>query len=191
MMKASKPQSQSLAIPYYKAAQELASQTYGPNSIICANSAYQLAQCLIVDGQLSESIPQIEEAVRIFETRVGKESENAREASQLLMAVKQAIEQRERGELAKVQNMAKKIGGDPARAKELMNRMQGSASANGKKSVNGDMAASAGAAAAADKTGSRGHLDVDELVQFIQGGDKKGGSGNKGASKKKSGTSKK
>lgn len=158
------------SIPFYKSAQELAKKAYGPNSIIGANSAYQLSQCCIVSGQLSESIPYITEALRIFEGRAGKESEAALEAAQLLAAVRQAVEQKERGESAKVEKLAKRIGSDPARAKELISQMQNSFLAEKKllgtavETENGVISTDR-----KDKTGSRGHLEVDELVLYIEG----------------------
>jgi protein TIF31 len=166
----------------------LADKALGPNSIISANSVYNLGQCFIVENQLSEAIPFLTEAVEIFERRSGKESEMSREASQLLNAVKSAIAQQERGELDKVQKLAKRLGSDPARAKELISRMSGAAGATaGKKAIAGLEQSAEAAKEAADKTGSRGHLDVDELVQFIQGGSgsKKGGSASKSKNPKK------
>lgn len=185
MVKSLRPADQAAPIAYYKAAQELSKKAFGSSSIISGNSAYNLGQCYIVENQLSESVPHLAEAVEIFERRSGKESEMTREAAQLLTAVKSAIAQQERGELDKVQKLAKRLGSDPARAKELISRMTGgNGAAAGKKAIEGLGQSAEAAKEAADKTGSRGHLDVDELVQFIQGGSsKKGVSGGKAAKK--------
>lgn len=200
-MKSFQPQNHLAAVPFFRSAQQLAQKAYGANSIMSANASYQLGQCYIVDGQLAESIPYIEEALRIFELRHGKEGDHTRDASQLLSVVKSAIEQEAKGELEKVQKLAKRIGADPARAKELINKMQTSTTSSfgrrgGRSSAqiaaDDAVEASNGAVKAAkDTTGSRGHLDVDDLVLYIEGGQKKGAStGNKAGKAKKSGSKK-
>lgn len=172
----------------------MASKALGPNSVIAAQSVYNLGQCHIVDNQLSEALPFLTAAAEIFTRRGGADSENAREAKQLVQAVTSAIAQKERGELDKVQKLAKRLGSDPARAKELISRMTGGGvggSAASKKAIDGLAQSDEAVKEANDKTGSRGHLDVDELVHFIQGGSErktttssKGKAGKKGAGKR-------
>lgn len=200
MMKGFDPQNQLAAVPFFKSAQALAQKAYGANSIMSANASYQLGQCYIVDGRLAESVPYIEEALRIFELRHGKEGDHTRDASQLLSVVKTAIEQEAKGELEKVEKLAKRIGADPARAKELISRMQststGSLRRSGRPSaqITADDAVQASnntVKAAKDTTGSRGHLDVDDLVLYIEGEKKKSStSTSKGGKSKKNGSKK-
>lgn len=200
MMKGFDPQNQLAAVPFFRSAQALAQKAYGSNSIMSANASYQLGQCYIVDGRLAESVPYIEEALRIFELRHGKEGEHTRDASQLLSVVKTAIEQEAKGELEKVEKLAKRIGADPARAKELISRMQstsaGSSLRRGGRS-SAQMAAdeaveasSNNVKAAKDTTGSRGHLDVDDLVLYIEGEQKKASTSSKSGKSKKGGSKK-
>lgn len=201
MVKSFQPQNHLAAVPFFRSAQGLAQKAYGANSIMSANASYQLGQCYIVDGQLAESIPYIEEALRIFELRHGKEGDHTRDASQLLSVVKTAIEQEAKGELEKVQKLAKRLGADPARAKELINKLQGPSSSSfarrgGRSSAqiaaDDAVQASNGAVTSAkDTTGTKGHLDVDDLVLFIEGGQKKSStSGSKSGKSKKNGSKK-
>lgn len=188
MVKTLRPADQAAPIAYYKAAEEIATKAFGPNSVISTQAVYHLGQCHIVENQLSDALPYLTKAAAMFTRRSGAESESAREANQLLAAVKGAIAQQERGELDKVQKLAKRLGSDPARAKELISRMTGSSGASnaaGKKAIAGLAQGQEEARAANDRTGSRGHLDVDELVQFIQGG-----SGSSSAKKGAAGKSK-
>jgi hypothetical protein len=78
------------------------------------------------------------------------------------------MEQKERGELEKVQKLAKRLGSDSARAKELMSRMGGS-TARKLPTAASSQAPGDSVQAVENRTGSRGHLAVDELVQFIEG----------------------
>lgn len=201
-MRGFQPQNHLAAVPFFRSAQELAKKAYGSNSIMSANAAYQLGQCYIVDGQLAASVPYIEEALRIFELRHGKDGDHTRDASQLLGVVKTAIEQEAKGELEKVQKLAKRIGADPARAKELINKLQGSSSSGLRRGVRSSAQVAADDAvqasngtvkAAKDTTGIRGHLDVDDLVLFIEGGSAKktsSSTGGKGGKSKKNGNKK-
>lgn len=201
MIKTFQPQNHLAAVPFFRSAQALAQKAYGANSIMSANASYQLGQCYIVDGQLAASIPYIEEALRIFELRHGKEGDHTRDATQLLNVVKTAIEQEAKGELEKVQKLAKRIGADPARAKELISKLQGSSTSSfarrgGRSSAqiaaNDAVQASNGAVKAAkDTTGTKGHLDVDDLVLFIEGGQKKASTSGGKSGKSKKGVSKK
>lgn len=203
MIKTFQPQNHLAAVPFFRSAQALAQKAYGSNSIMSANASYQLGQCYIVDGQLAASIPYIEEALRIFELRHGKEGDHTRDATQLLTVVKTAIEQEAKGELEKVQKLAKRIGSDPARAKELISKLQGSSSTSSSFARRGGNSRSSAQIAAddavkasngtikaaKDTTGTKGHLDVDDLVLFIEGGQKKASTSGTGSSK--SGKSKK
>lgn len=193
MMKSARPDNPLAAVPFFKSAQGLANKAYGPNSIISANSAYQVAQCYIVNSQLAESVPYIEQAAKIYELRMGKESDSAREAQQLLNVVKSAVDQKEKGELEKVEKLAKRLGADPARAKELISKMQNGTSLNRtnrssmQQAANDTVAASNGAVKKSkDSTGTRGHLDVDDLVLYIEGGSKKSSTTAKNGKTKKS-----
>jgi protein TIF31 len=209
MMKSINPQNQVAAIPFFKSAQELAKRAYGTDSIMSANSSYQLGQCYIINSQLAESVPYIAEANRIFELRMGKEGDLTRDSSQLLAVVKTAIEQEQKGELEKVEKLAKRLGSDPARAKELISRIQNSSSSSSSSQAFGRRAGGGGRSSAQiaaddavnasngaikaekDTTGIRGHLDVDDLVLYIEGGQKKTSLGKSSSSKGKKSANKK
>lgn len=124
-----------------------------------------------MSGELAESEPYLAEALRVYESRMGADSESTREAGNLLSAVKQAALQRERSDLDRVEKLAKRIGSDPARARELMARV-GASGASRALLDKSQASNGVNSPATDDRTGSRGHLEVDELVKFIQGNDK-------------------
>lgn len=170
MLKNSKDNASISAIPFYQASRRIATSIYGPNALLTGNSAYQLGQCYVIGSQLQAAVPYLDEAVSVYEARLGPDSENAKEARQLQAAVKQTALQKERSDLEKVEKLAKRLGSDPARAKELMDRMSRVSSSKAAPELTNGAAAEL---KANDKTGSRGHLELDELVKFIQGNEGK------------------
>ena len=149
-------------------AQTSAAQTVGPTHIQNGQALHQLAQAYFLAGDISSALATSERAFAVFEQRLGADHGQTREMGknvELLRAVVENVErQKEAGKAAK------------ERQTERLRLVQAKVAG----STRGRLASAgqnveAGLEVEASRIGERGHLDVDELVRFIQGPGKTGG----------------
>ena len=130
----------------------------------------QLANAQALSGDLITSRETAGQASELFNLRLGKFDEKTVEAANLHEVLTKAILNKERGEQAKVGRLARRLGLDEERAKQLM--------AKGAKEPTVAKTTEDSAAIAVQQlvAPSMGHLPLDELVSFIQG-QQQGGAG--------------
>lgn len=164
---------------------ELSTKVFGPTSIQVASTHNLLCQTLFCIQDLEGATANAEAAYKIYSERLGEEDSSTAEAKALLDAFKNHAAQTA---LAEAQN-ARRVASIPAAAAAATNsnsrrilQQQGpsaassavpSSSSRSKRLTSQEMAQraqqSADAAAADPNIGSRGHLEIDDLVAFVGG----------------------
>jgi protein TIF31 len=169
---------------------ELASQVFGPSSIQVASTHNLLCQTLFCVQDLEGATVNAEAAYKIYLERLGESDPSTEEAKQLLDAFKTHAAQTA---LAEAQN-ARRVASIPAAAaaassssRRMLQQQAPVSSATApsarrnQRLTSQEMAQRAQTTAAAPAAGagesgigSRGHLEIDDLVKFVGGqGDRK------------------
>ena len=144
---------------------------FGPNHIQTAQSQHQLTQAHFLAGDINAALESAKAALPIFEKTVGKEHPQTKEVMrnvEVLSSVADNVErQKALGDQARARQL-ERLHATQSRVGGLRRRlgMPAGTTVNGT-SVNGSKP---NGIEAPSKIGTRGHLDVDELVNFIQGG---------------------
>jgi len=178
------------------AAHDSTSKLFGPEHIQTGQSLHQLTQAHFLAGDIPAALAASEESYAIFEKRLGAEHGQTKEVFrnvELLRAVVENVErQKAAGAQAKERQMERlqaaqsKVGGAGVRRRLGPTMPQAPSSAGPGPSTTATTAAATttmdeAVAAAQSKIGEKGHMDVDELVKFIQGGPTKNTSRGKNA----------
>lgn len=189
-------------------ASDLTTRQFGAEHLTTAQSLHQLTQAKFLVGDIPGAFTTSQQAYDIFKARLGEEHAQTKEVGrnvELLKAVVENVERQKAANEAQKKAQAERLHAAQARVGGLARFRRlgaGATTANGAgaSSVNGNgdgvvaaakaESSASGAAAAAveadadaenSRIGERGHLDVDELVKFIQGGGASvGGAGGKG-----------
>ena len=156
------------------------SELFGQEHIQTAQSLHQLTQAHFLAGDIPSALAASEKALNIFESRLGKEHSQTKEVARNVELLRAVVENVEKQKVAGVPSRERqverlhaaqaRVGGGSVR------RRLGSSLAGANGSSNATPGASAVTvpadeiAASSSRIGERGHLDVDELVKFIQGG---------------------
>ena len=157
---------------------------FGSNHIQTGQSLHQLTQAHFLAGDITSALASAKQALPIFEKALGAEHPQTKEVAkniELLSTVADSVERQ-------------KAIGAQARDRQLdrLHALQGRSSNTGIRRRLGPIGAASSAkvlsaingnavngvmtvAEEKSKIGARGHLDVDELVNFIQGGESKSG----------------
>lgn len=176
------------------AAHNSTSELFGAEHIQTAQSLHQLTQAHFLAGDIPAALAASEKALAIFEKRLGADHTQTKEVSRNVELLRAVVENVERQKAAGAQAREKqlerlhaaqaRVGGSSVKRRLGSTLTQG-ADPTGKPGPGPSTSANSEAAAAAvaekSRIGERGHLDVDELVQFIQGGPTKSASRGKNA----------
>lgn len=175
-------QGHAAAVPIYEQAVELAGKVRGPESIGCAAAILSLANAQAIAGRFVESKDCAKRAADIFAQRLGENDEKTQEANHLHQVLTRALTEREAGEKAKVERLARRLGLNEDRAKQLLERTSRAA-------INGDAitpptAATPTASSSATPTetidkavdskqrSAISNMRLEDVVDFIEGGAK-------------------
>jgi protein TIF31 len=188
-----------LSLKLLMAAHDSTSKLFGAEHIQTGQSLHQLTQAHFLAGDIPAALAASEQSFAIFEKRLGAEHGQTKEVFrnvELLRAVVENVErQKAAGAQAKERQMERlqaaqsRVGGAGVRRRlgPTMPQAPGSAGPGPSAGTSATAPASApttmdeAVAAAQSKIGEKGHMDVDELVKFIQGGPTKNPSRGKNA----------
>lgn len=182
-----------LSLKLLLAAHDSTSKLFGPEHIQTGQSLHQLTQAHFLAGDIPAALAASEESFAIFEKRLGAEHGQTKEVFrnvELLRAVVENVErQKAAGAQAKERQMERlnaaqsRVGGAGARRRlgPTMPQAPGSAGPGPSTSAAATATVDEAVAAVQSKIGEKGHMDVDELVKFIQGGPTKNTSRGKNA----------
>lgn len=139
-------------------------QVFGRNSINSATLLFQLAQALALDQDAKAAVDRMKESYSIFKTLLGADDKNTKEAEHWLTQLTHNA--------VSIARQTKELAAKRARAGYKF-----TSSGVGVGSVTGAPAQLPGARGAAPST--KDSRNIDELMKYIEGGDKKtkGGSG--------------
>ncbi len=182
-----------LSLQLLTLAQNTAAISFGPTHIQNAQALHQLTQAHFLSGDVPSALATSQEAYTIFKARLGEEHGQTKEVGknvELLKAVVEGLERqkgvRERG-LERIRQVAgssrRRLVGGPsgggsglrgldANGGGVVANDHGVVTNGGGPGVNGVATSGTtarGVVEEVSRIGERGHLDVDELVKFIQG----------------------
>lgn len=176
----------SLSLSLLLSASKSTSELFGPEHIQTAQSLHQLTQAHFLAGDILAALVASEQSLVIFEKRLGAEHGTTKEVLKNVLLLRAVVEnerqkaagaQAREKQLERLQATQVRVGGPSSRRRivgDLPTAGSSSRSALGSAAsaqTNGDALADA---AVDSRIGKRGHLDVDELVKFIQGGPSEG-----------------
>ena len=151
------------------------STSHGPEHVATGQSLNQLTQAHFLAGDVQAALTCSEQAHAIFAKVYGEQHPQSKESArniEVLKAVADNVErQKVAGLMARDRHLERlhlaqaRVGGGPARRQLMPMMTNGTATQSG---VNGD-ATKVNGQAHGSRIGERGHLEVDELVNFIQG----------------------
>ncbi|ORX37442.1 translational initiation-related protein [Kockovaella imperatae] len=148
---------------------------FGSNHIQTAQSQHQLTQAHFLAGDIPAALASAKAALPIFENTVGKDHHQTKEVMrnvEILSTVADSVErQKALGEQAKARQLDR-LHAAQSRVGGMGRKRLGQTlpSASNPLVSNGAAGSKASGTQPSSKIGTRGHLDVDELVNFIQGG---------------------
>lgn len=186
-----------LSLTLLLAAHKSTSELFGEEHIQTGQSLHQLTQAHFLAGDIPAALAASEKSLAIFEKRLGAENAQTKEVArnvELLRAVVDNVERqkaagaqaRER-QLERLHAAQARVGGTSVKKRLGSTLGNGSSGSSGKPEgipptgATVSAADAAAAAEAASRIGERGHMDVDELVKYIQGGPSKNPSRGKNA----------
>ena len=152
-------QGHSAAVPLFEAALQLNEKTRGSQATHTGQLLLQLANAQALAGDVVTSKATALRAKEVLTARLGPMDEKTIEAENLYDVLTKAVLNRERGEQAKLGRLARRLGLDEGRTKELLDR--GSTPAN--KIVRPRQKPSV-----SPQDSSFANLPVDELVTIIE-----------------------
>ena len=174
-----------LSLSLLLSAQKSTEKLFGAEHLQTAQSLHQLTQAYFLAGDIPAALAASQRAQGIFEKRLGADHAQTKEVqrnAELLQAFIENMEKqkaadaqaRER-QLERLHAAQSRVGGGASRRR--LGQTLASTQVPVPRTANGTAAsasatASASASASVDtsKIGEKGHMDVDELVKFIQGG---------------------
>ncbi|KAK4689464.1 protein TIF31, partial [Tremellales sp. Uapishka_1] len=157
-------------------AQRLTAEIFGDDHLSNGVALHQLTQAYFLAQDLPNALDTATRAMAIFEAKYGKEHAQTKEVGknvELLNAVVENVEKQKEHSLQQKKAHAERLAALSANKKRVVLNAEASTSA-----VAGAAPGPAVAGAEGSKIGERGHLDVDDLVKFIQGQGKSGGGAN-------------
>jgi hypothetical protein len=186
--------------PLLVQAHAIASATRGESSVAAANALYQLTQTQCLAGDLESAIATAKRAADIYRERLGEADEKTKDAANLVAIITQGAAERAKDEQSRASRLARRLGLEANRAAELLARNASSSSATSVRGGRASLSSSTASRTAAStttaatpetgaQTGSLGHLDLAELVSYIEGGKSKissSGKSKSGSAKSKS-----
>jgi len=155
------------AVPLLNSAVKYCSNVKGSTSLATGNILSQLANAQALNGDLIISKETARLASEIFNVQLGKFDEKTVEADNLYEILTKAVLNRERGEHAKLGRLARRLGLNEERAKQLLARTAG-------KDRQQDKLENGKALTTPQIANTMSHLSVDQLVDFIEGGRRSG-----------------
>lgn len=151
------------AVKVFIQSRDVATEATGAMSLSTAFHTSQLAHIHALNADLKASIPYAKEALRIYEERLGKDDEKTKDVESFLAIITQSAVEQAKGEEERAKRLAKRLRMDEGRTRQLL------ASRSAALEADPEASGIVGVGGMKDGTGSRGHLDVDELVSYIQG----------------------
>jgi protein TIF31 len=173
-----------LSLTLLSQAQRHCAELFGAQHIQTGQALHQLTQAHFLAGDIPKALETSKAALEIFEARLGKENGQTMEVAknvELLTAVvenvekqKQATQQAKERQLERLRAAQARVASTTRRKLGTNSPTLGTATASASAGPSSaaavdDAAQQAAAVQEGSRIGERGHLDVDELVKFIQG----------------------
>jgi protein TIF31 len=183
-----------LSLALLSQAQQQSAVIFGADHIQNGQALHQLTQAHFLAGDIPKALETSKSALEIFEARLSKEHAQTKEVAknvELLTAVVENVEKQKQATQQAKERQLERLRAAQARVTSTDRRRlaTGTPTTLGAKSSPGagpssvagpgeagvspsavqDGAAAAGQPQEGSRIGERGHLDVDELVKFIQG----------------------
>ena len=160
-------------------AQSTIAKSFGATHVQNAQALHQLTQAHFLSGDIPSALATSEEAHRIFVSRLGQDHSQTREVGRNIDLLRAVLENVKRQKIARDKDMERtraiagsnrrRLGSGLGSGSRWILNMDGTGSKSDR-GVEGTTAVDGPAAGEeTSRIGERGHLDVDELVKFIQG----------------------
>ncbi|ORY34328.1 putative eukaryotic translation initiation factor 3 subunit [Naematelia encephala] len=169
----------SLSLTLLTQSHALTVELFGDAHLQTAQSMHQLTQAHFLSNDVPAALASATEALAIFEKRLGADHAQTKEASknvELLKAVvegferqKTAVEEQKKRQLERLHAAQARVGSSAARKRLGSGILNGSVGNSTSTGATGTSNAQQVVSEETSRIGERGHLDVDELVRFIQG----------------------
>jgi hypothetical protein len=109
-------------VPLFQSAVEMSTAIRGATAVATGVNMSQLANALALAGDLHKSQEIARQTSELYKARLGSQDEKTVEAENLYDILTKAILNRERGEQAKLGRLAKRLGLNEERAKQVRAR---------------------------------------------------------------------
>jgi protein TIF31 len=184
---------QALSLSLLVQVQTTAESIFGQDHIQNAQALNQLTQAYFLSNDIPNALATSQAAHEIFKNRYGDEHPQTKETGRNIELLTLVVENAERQKMATQQAKERQVEKlQAARARlspSIRGRMAGipSGASAGGSAIAGTSAAGAAAAQVeqevreASRIGERGHLDIDELVKFVDGSPNSGAKRGKNA----------